>query len=277
MHIVEWNVDLKPGKLNSFKEEFIEKQIEPILYKAQGFTNSFTGFNPSSNRLIWVMLWESEQTYCAFTSSYIITNGKSLYEFIKDYSDALPDVILFEVVTPLDRAKEEKRLKRWFWGVFGILATVCSICIGLTLWFLFPQDDPYYRAAIICVAVATLGSSAAALLSANDRQSNGWEFSDGIKSPVGGKKDRFSLRMVPFFLCRPFLGATVGIALFLGVMGGIVVKVTLPDSPSERLPFLATLAFIAFLGGLFAKTLLEQLKNLFNYLLGKKYEQDITG
>lgn len=125
--------------------------------------------------------------------------------------------------------------------------------------------DANYRALLLCIAAGTLGSAGMALVSAAERMANGWESHDGLKWPDSNKPDRFSLRMTGQFVVRPFLGALVGFVTYVGVVGGYFVTVSSPEGASLR-P--AGMAFFAVLAGLFAKTMLERLKEMFKALVG---------
>ena len=117
------------------------------------------------------------------------------------------------------------------------------------------------KAVLVCLFAGMLGSSVSAMLSALQRKANGWEFRDGTSYPDDASKERFNERMTYFFLARPYLGASVGLLVFVGVASGILIKV---GSPSD----LYKLTFLSLLAGLFAKTLLEKLKNVFDNLFG---------
>ncbi len=81
--------------------------------------------------------------------------------------------------------------------------------------------------------------------------------SDGRKEPMGGKPDRFSQRMDPWFRARPALGGFAGLVVFAG--SGFFGTST--DDLLE-------VTFFALLAGLFAKTLITRLKAIFSALLG---------
>lgn len=58
--------------------------------------------------------------------------------------------------------------------------------------------------------------------------------------------------MIPLFISRPFLGSAVGVLFY----SGLAVRCE-------------GLTFLAFLGGLFAMTLIEKLRAMFDTLLDK--------
>jgi hypothetical protein len=136
-------------------------------------------------------------------------------------------------------------------GVFLVYALAGSLPVGVA-W--------------LCILGGTLGSSTSALVSAGERLSHGWELFDGSKVPLEGKPDRFVARMIPLFLIRPFLGAVVGLLAYVGITGGYIIAVR--DASAQSFS-LEALAFISILFGLFAKTLLEKLRAMFDSLFGK--------
>ena len=119
---------------------------------------------------------------------------------------------------------------------------------------------------LLCIFAGTLGSSVMALRSIIERIAHGWELSDATKLPEIEPKDKFVAKMVPGFVARPLLGAAVGYLIYLAVVGGFWIVI----SPSGEVEFRPLgLAFLALLGGLFAKTLLEKLKGVFDNIFGK--------
>lgn len=113
------------------------------------------------------------------------------------------------------------------------------------------------RVVALSIVAGVAGSSIAALQSLLDRRSHGLELRFGRKVPPGGKPDRFSERMAPWFLARPVLGAFAGLVVYAGP--GLV-----GDRPDDVLG----MTFVALLAGLFAKTLIVRLKAVFDALLG---------
>jgi len=127
------------------------------------------------------------------------------------------------------------------------------------------QEDPQTGGAIAMSTLAGLfGSCVAALRSLSERCANGWEFSDGSvwpEPPGSAKKERFNQRLGLLFLFRPFLGAAVGLLVYAGLASGVFAAAEASDVNS--------LLFWAFLSGLFAKTLVDKLLEMFKALLGK--------
>lgn len=121
------------------------------------------------------------------------------------------------------------------------------------------------RGILLCVLGGTLGSAISALLSAAERISHGWEFSEGDRYPTPEPKDKFVLRMVPFFLVRPFLGSAMGLLVYAGLTSGYLIAVeNAQDATFSR----QGLLFFSFLGGLFAKTFIEKLRAMFDTFFG---------
>lgn len=117
---------------------------------------------------------------------------------------------------------------------------------------------------LLCVVGGTLGSSISALLSAADRISHGWEFSEGDKYPGPEPKDKFVARMVPLFIVRPFIGSAMGLLMYAGLTGGYLIAIENAGSATFSRN---GLLFLSFLGGLFAKTFIEKLRAMFDTFL----------
>jgi hypothetical protein len=166
------------------------------------------------------------------------------------------------------QTREVKELRKWAGVVITwlLLMTLVSLSLGIAILAQLLIPEPGLRAIGLCVAGGTLGSSISALLSAADRISHGWEFSGGAKYPTPEPKDKFVARMIPFFFVRPFLGSAMGLLVYVGLTGGYLIAVQNADgvtfSPEGLL-------FLAFLGGLFAKTFLEKLRAVFDTLFGR--------
>lgn len=119
---------------------------------------------------------------------------------------------------------------------------------------------------LLCVAGGALGSSISALVSAAERISHGWEFSGGEPYPAQEPKGKFVARMIPFFVVRPFLGSAMGLVVYAGLTGGFLIAV---EDAGQHTFSSQGLFFLAFLGGLFAKTFIEKLRAMFDTLFGK--------
>lgn len=148
-----------------------------------------------------------------------------------------------------------RRLLLWMCGGSFLLV------LGLLGWSWpnpgLPSAVGLTRLLLLSAGAGVLGSAVAALQSLLDRHANGFELSDGRKEPAGGKADRFSERMDPWFTARPALGGFAGLAVFAG-------STFFGTYPGDLLG----VTFFALLAGLFAKTLITRLKGIFSTMLG---------
>ena len=167
-----------------------------------------------------------------------------------------------------DHARESATLRKLAGVVVSWLTamTLVSLGLGVVLLSQAPATSPAAPAIWLCVLGGTLGSSVSALLSAGDRISHGWEFSGGTKYPMDEPKDKFVARMVPLFMVRPFLGSAMGLLVYVGLTGGYLIAVQNAQGAAFSRE---GLLFLAFLGGLFAKTFIEKLRAMFDTLFGK--------
>jgi len=115
----------------------------------------------------------------------------------------------------------------------------------------------------VCVFSGILGSSTSALISALQRRANGLEFQNGIKYPSEQPKDKFSMRISIFFILRPLLGVIGSIIVFYGF------ESIFNFEKAEIKPDDSKLILLSLLAGLFAKSLIEKLKNVFDNIIGK--------
>jgi hypothetical protein len=158
--------------------------------------------------------------------------------------------------------KEQPDLQRLSLRVTWYLLTclVVSVVFLAVLVAYGPKDVPTTLA--IAGVAGFLGSSVAALLSINERVAYGWVFRSGNRTPAPDeKKERFNARLVRGFVSRPFVGVVAGLLVFFGCVSGVLWKV-----PQEST---FTLTFWCLLGGIFAKTLLDKLKEVLKNLVGK--------
>lgn len=133
---------------------------------------------------------------------------------------------------------------------------VASIGVAVYLLSLPPRSATKLESILLGVVTGVLGSSVAALRSSVERLANGWETKDSTKYPEQWPKDKFGARLIPGFLARPFMGAGVGLLVYLGVISGLLIAAKGVGGNTLSSP---GLAFLCFIGGLFAKTLLEKL------------------
>ncbi|SRR6266487_3035138 len=125
------------------------------------------------------------------------------------------------------------------------------------------------RPVAACLIAGALGGALSALLSAANRLAHGLESWAGKKHPDATRPDKFSLRMAPFFLIRPVLGASMGFVVYVGIVSGLLFATKQTDkNPNQEGLSLEALAFYSTLAGLFAKTLLERLKIMFKSFVG---------
>ena len=141
-----------------------------------------------------------------------------------------------------------------------------SLGVGVALLTEVLSTSATAQSIWLCVMGGTLGSSISALISAADRISHGWEFSGGEKYPAPEPRDKFVARMVPWFIVRPFLGSAMGLLVYVGLTGGYLIAVQNAQGATFSRE---ALLFLAFLGGLFAKTFIEKLRAMFETLFGK--------
>jgi hypothetical protein len=147
----------------------------------------------------------------------------------------------------------------WLVVAVGVTAAV-SVCLLVSdRW-----GSGEWRNCLACLAASVLGSSTSALISALGRRAGGWE-THGIKIPPG-EGERFNEKMAPFLATRPVLGCLTGLLVFSACRAHFLIK---GDSSNSANPTsLSELVFYSLLAGLFAKTLIEKLKALFDKLFG---------
>jgi hypothetical protein len=140
----------------------------------------------------------------------------------------------------------------------AFLAAVLVLSLGAALWLavaeLAPSALPQSFVQPLIAGLAGIsGSSFRALWSCCERIANGWEIGS-VKLPDDSQPDKFNLRLVASFLCRPLLGAWVGLVLYAGLKGGSLLLA------AERVDLSSlSLLFFAAIAGLFAKRFAESL------------------
>ncbi|MCL4265684.1 MAG: hypothetical protein KJ069_20900 [Anaerolineae bacterium] len=162
---------------------------------------------------------------------------------------------------------EISRLQRSAWLLIAwlILLLICSL--AFLVWALAAVPSTTVLLIGMCTAAGLSGSTVSVLISMADRLSNGWELESGKKSPENAKKpDMFGRRMIPWFVIRPFLGAVMGLVIYVGLSGGLLMVHVETGSDLAAL----RLTFLALLAGLFAKSFLESLKRAFAAFVGDK-------
>jgi hypothetical protein len=172
----------------------------------------------------------------------------------------------------LDSASESEkieisRLQRSAWLLIAWLICLLSLSIMFLVWALAEASATILLLIGMCTVAGLSGSTVSVLISMADRLSNGWELESGKKWPESAKKpDMFGRRMIPWFLIRPFLGAVMGLIIYVGLSGGLLMANVETGSDLAAL----RLTFWALLAGLFAKSFLESLKRAFAVLVGDK-------
>jgi len=111
-----------------------------------------------------------------------------------------------------------------------LVVTLLALLAVVLSGGLFRDEGGAARAASAAIFARGLGSCISALVSALERISHGWEFSRGLKYPAAMPADKFVLRMAPFFVLRPFLGAVMGLVVYAGARWGQFIASTAVDS-----------------------------------------------
>ncbi len=150
-----------------------------------------------------------------------------------------------------------KYLVLWSWVVFSFLSCV----IFLTASLLALKDNSEFPSIWHSVLAGVLGSSCSALMSALERRANGWEDKFGNKYPDDVPKDKFNLGMISFFLFRPVFGIFAGVLIYFGFQTKYFHNISFEYTD---------VVFWSLLCGLFVKTLIDKMKNLFESLIGSK-------
>ena len=161
--------------------------------------------------------------------------------------------------------KEIIQLKKQSWIITGVLTFAVSLSAFLTVFLLVSErlGGGELRSCLACLIASVLGSSTSAFISSLDRRAHGWEICE-MKIPPGSG-ERFNEKMVPFFVARPFLGLLTGLLVFSASRTEFLLRhESCPSEPAS----LHELVFYSLLAGLFAKTLIEKLKALFDKLFG---------
>ncbi len=167
---------------------------------------------------------------------------------------------------------EMKRLSRLAWLTFLILAILIILC-GLYICLLLTKHPILWGS----IVAGILGCSSAALLSALERKAKGWELANGDQWPQSDRKsdneslnvdksERFSMRMMSFFLLRPALGVLAALLIYFG-FGNFPESTVEPEISKNY----SNLMFWSLLAGFFTKTLFDNMKEVFISIpIGKK-------
>jgi len=152
-----------------------------------------------------------------------------------------------------DQAKELSEIARRV-TIYLVAVLLASFVLGYVLLVVVGTTSPIRKFFIESI-IGFSGSAVAALTSCIDRYARGFELDDGSKEPEGVKGETFNRRMARAFYVRPFLGFVAAPVLIWG-LAFFTKKLDDMDSPEH-------LAFMAFLGGLLAKSVFELVKGLF--------------
>lgn len=172
--------------------------------------------------------------------------------------------LLCLIHSPTDKEKDEElpELRKWSLQVMVyLLICLTASSVALATILSYANIDLPITILLVCLS-GFLGSSVSALLSINQRVAYGWEFDSGHRFPDPGvKKERFNSRHMRGLISRPFIGIVGALLVFTGCVSGVLWTLKLSDTFG--------IVFWSLLGGLFAKTLFEKLKDVFKGFIGK--------
>lgn len=186
-----------------------------------------------------------------------------LHLFQRPMAQQAPDQ---EIQTPFPYHLGVLAVAVLLWLAMIILASVVAVTLLLGNVIKLPQG---VHAVVLCVIAGVLGSAVSALVSAWERIANGWELASGIKMPTDHPKDKFLARMSAQFFLRPFLGAVMGVLVYSGITGGYLITIQIENLTATQFRP-EGLLFVSLLGGVFAKTFIEKLRDMFDALFGKQ-------
>lgn len=166
--------------------------------------------------------------------------------------------------------------RRLHWAAGLLLLWLAAMVVGTgfgAVVLLISADDYIDSTSfqtVLCVAGGAFGASIAALLRAVERIAQGWV--EDHASPAIG----FSARLAPLLAVQPVFGAALGLLLFLLLSALVVVLLRLTEGTTFDPHGLLLVAAVA---GLFARTLLTRLRDMFESLLGRArhLERSVAG
>lgn len=132
------------------------------------------------------------------------------------------------------------------------VAVVATFIAGLGILQVPSQLTKMGGVALIGFAGAGVG----ALTSLLARYAAGFELASGERSPPGAEGEVYHRRIAFCFLMRPFLGALVAPL----IVGGVSLFVSRHESFTNSVD---AMMLASFIGGLYAKSILETAKNAF--------------
>lgn len=186
------------------------------------------------------------------------TAFRELSDLLKKHERAFDEKRRAELEDRYNKEKPEleRSARNLIWFLVVLVLVLLAVSSGLALWTTPLQSNSAKLA--MAVTTGTLGSAVAALLSALDRRSHGWELSDGSKYPKSEPADKFQLLMLPMFLVRPLLGSVMGVVLYL-----------YPWSDKLAGASGISIGFWGFVLGYLAKSFLDVIKGIFKNVFGK--------
>lgn len=155
--------------------------------------------------------------------------------------------------------EEEPELLKRFRLAVSILVTLILLASILIGFHKMINIQPFW----ICIAAGVNGSAISSLISVLQRKANGWEFKNGIKYPSDIPIDKFSMRVSTSLILRPLLGFVTGMIIFYGINS--IFKTDDIGFGGEE----SRMIFWSLIAGLFAKSLIEKLQNIFDNLIGQ--------
>jgi hypothetical protein len=163
----------------------------------------------------------------------------------------------------------QERLGHRLTKLLVFLVSLGVMAIGGIAFALYEDSlQAEVRLLVLGACGGLLGSCVSAGISAAQRYSDGVETRDGRQYPGTERKPRFNDAMIPFFYLRPFLGAAMGVLAYAGLVAGLLFATGSTGSAGFAVRPESVL-FAAGVAGLFAKTLIEKLKNSFDQIVGK--------
>ena len=168
-----------------------------------------------------------------------------------------------------DDKAEREALEKRARGVIGILLGIILGFTGLS-WGIFAYANCQHHPNVLglCVCVSIVGSATAAFMSCLQRVSEGWELADGQQIPKPNNKERFNAKIAYFLLFRPFLGILIGFIIYFAALGHVPpFSLAFDFKQPFTSTFLHKLLFMSLVGGFFAKTVLDKLKEIFESLI----------
>jgi hypothetical protein len=93
MHARVVTLNLKPNRLNDFKETF-EKQVIPMLRKQDGFKDEITFVGPSGTDVRTITFWDKKEN----AESYNSTTYPEVLKVLANVLEGTPQIKTYDVV-----------------------------------------------------------------------------------------------------------------------------------------------------------------------------------